>query len=159
MFGNTLRYNLDPIGRYEDSAIWSAIELVGLKHTVDNMPGGLDAMISDSGDNVSVGQRQLFCFARALLRKCKILVLDEATASIDNESDDTIQHMVRTVFKDCTILTIAHRLNTIADSDRILVLDQGNLAENDSPAALKAIDGGLYAALLASHEQAHKDDE
>lgn len=89
--------------------------------------------ISESGQNLSVGQKQLICLARALLRKTKILILDEATAAIDLETDDLIQKTIRTEFKDCTVLTIAHRLNTIMDSSRIIVLDRGKIVEFDTP--------------------------
>lgn len=92
--------------------------------------------ISEGGENLSVGQRQLVCLARALLRKTKVLVLDEATAAVDLETDDLIQKTIRSEFKDCTVLTIAHRLNTIMDSDRVIVLDKGRIAEFDSPANL-----------------------
>eukprot|EP01035_Chromulina_nebulosa_P016703 gene16703-biopygen14220 len=104
-------------------------------------------MVVEAGENFSVGQRQLMCIGRALLRQPKILVLDEATASIDNETDDLIQRMVRTVFQGCTVLTIAHRLNTIIDCDKIMVLDAGNLAEFDSPHLLLQKEDGLFRSL------------
>lgn len=100
------------------------------------LPAGLNHEISEGGENLSVGQRQLICLTRALLRKSKVLILDEATAAIDLETDDLIQRTIRTEFKDCTILTIAHRLNTILDSDRVIVLDRGNIIEFDSPSNL-----------------------
>lgn len=100
------------------------------------LPAGLNHEVSEGGENLSVGQRQLICLTRALLRKSKVLILDEATAAVDLETDDLIQRTIRTEFKDCTILTIAHRLNTILDSDRVIVLDKGNIVEFDSPANL-----------------------
>ncbi len=119
------------------------------------MEGGLDAPIAEGGSNLSVGQRQLVCFARALLRKPKIVVMDEATAAVDNQTDNLIQKVLKEKLKDCTVLTIAHRLNTIVESDRLLVLDQGNLAECDTPAVLKAKEGGIFKEMWDNFEQAH----
>jgi len=128
-----------------------------MKAHVESLPGKLNEDVAEGGDNFSAGQRQLICIARALLRKPKVLVLDEATASIDNETDAMIQRMVRHAFKDCTVLTIAHRLHTIVDSDKILVLDQGNLAEYDSPQALlaKPEGEGLFKGLWEKHVASH----
>lgn len=111
------------------------------------MPAGLNHEVSEGGENLSVGQRQLICLTRALLRKSKVLILDEATAAVDLETDDLIQRTIRTEFKDCTILTIAHRLNTILDSDRVIVLDKGNIVEFDSPANLMLKKDSLFYAM------------
>lgn len=100
------------------------------------LPAGLNHEVTEGGENLSVGQRQLICLSRALLRKTKVLILDEATAAVDLETDDLIQKTIRSEFKDCTVLTIAHRLNTIMDSDRVIVLDKGNIVEFDPPATL-----------------------
>ena len=102
------------------------------------LPAGLNHEVAEGGENLSVGQRQLICLSRALLRKTKVLILDEATAAVDLETDDLIQKTIRTEFKDCTVLTIAHRLNTIMDSNRVVVLDKGEIREFDTPANLLA---------------------
>jgi ATP-binding cassette, subfamily C (CFTR/MRP), member 1 len=112
------------------------------------LPGGLEEQVAEGGENFSQGQRQLLCIARALLRKPKVLVLDEATASIDNATDAAIQEMIRENFKDATVLTIAHRLNTITDSDRILVLDDGRIAEYDTPKALLDKEEGFFKSMV-----------
>ncbi|XP_058453712.1 multidrug resistance-associated protein 1-like [Malaya genurostris] len=136
LFSGTLRMNVDPFRTYSDDQVWKALELAHLKVFVKGLDAGLDHDIAENGENLSVGQRQLICLARAILRKTKVLILDEATAAVDLETDDLIQKTIRTEFSDCTILTIAHRLNTILDSDRVLVLDKGLVAECDTPHAL-----------------------
>ncbi|KRY33393.1 Multidrug resistance-associated protein 1, partial [Trichinella spiralis] len=136
LFCGTLRINLDPYEAYSDQDIWRNLERAHLKAFVSSLPDKLQHMISEGGENLSVGQRQLVCLARALLRKTKILILDEATAAVDLETDDLIQQTIRLHFSDCTVLTIAHRLNTIIDNDRIMVLDAGRIAEFEPPQQL-----------------------
>uniref|UniRef100_A0A8D2DCB9 Uncharacterized protein n=1 Tax=Sciurus vulgaris TaxID=55149 RepID=A0A8D2DCB9_SCIVU len=133
LFSGTLQMNLDPLDKYSDGELWEVLELCHLKEFVQSLPKKLLHEISEGGENLSVGQRQLICLARALLRKTKILVLDEATASIDFETDNLVQNTIRKEFSDCTILTIAHRLHSIIDSDRVLVLDSGRIIEFGAP--------------------------
>ena len=136
IFSNTVRYNLDPFGQSTDQQIWTVLEKVQMAEVIANLPGGLKEEVAEGGENFSQGQRQLLCIARSLLRQPRILVLDEATASIDNATDTAIQTMIRENFQHATVLTIAHRLGTIMDSDRVLVLDDGRIAEFDSPERL-----------------------
>ncbi|XP_070707853.1 ATP-binding cassette sub-family C member 3 isoform X2 [Pempheris klunzingeri] len=144
LFSGTLRMNLDPFEKYSDEEVWKAVEHSHLHKFVSNQPAKLELECSEGGENLSVGQRQLVCLARALLRKTRILILDEATAAIDLETDDLIQSTIRTQFEDCTVFTIAHRLNTIMDYTRVLVLDKGQIAEFDTPANLISQRGIFY---------------
>nr|QNH67943.1 ATP-binding cassette transporter subfamily C member 1 X4 [Brachionus plicatilis] len=147
LFCGSLRTNLDPFEEYCDEKILEALEHAHLKEFVDSLPNGLEYECTEGGDNLSVGQRQLICLTRALLRKTKILILDEATASIDPNTDELIQSTIRSQFKDCTILTIAHRLNTILDNDRIMVLDSGKLVEFDSPSKLLSNSSSIFYSM------------
>merc|ERR1719204_2002185 len=125
--------NLDPFNNFSDSDPWATLEKAHLGSFVAGTEKGLDHEVQEGGENLSVGQRQLVCLARALLRKTKVLILDEATAAVDLETDDLIQATIRKEFAESSVLTIAHRLNTIMDYDRIMVLDKGELREYDSP--------------------------
>ncbi|CAM4781960.1 unnamed protein product [Rotaria magnacalcarata] len=137
LFTGTMRSNLDRFGDYSDTEIWHALDQVQLKKLVsDVMPNGLQSLVNESGSNLSVGQKQLVCLARAILKKSRILVIDEATANVDNATDELIQRAIREQFKNCTVLTVAHRLRTVIDSDRIMVLGSGNILEFDTPQAL-----------------------
>ena len=142
-----MRINLDPFCHHSDDELWKALELAHLKEYASGLDAGLQHEVAEGGENLSVGQRQLVCLARALLRKTKILILDEATAAVDLETDDLIQATIRKEFKDCTVLTIAHRLNTILDYDKIMVLDKGIIAEFDSPNQLLEDDGSIFHSM------------
>ncbi|KAF9171232.1 hypothetical protein BGX21_008399 [Mortierella sp. AD011] len=147
LFAGSVRENLDPFHEVEDSELWTALERAHLKDHISSLPGGLSFEVSQNGDNFSVGQRSLICLARALLRKTKILILDEATAAVDIETDELIQRTIRKEFKDRTILTIAHRIKTVMDSDKILVLESGHVQEYDSPKKLLNKRGSLFFSL------------
>uniref|UniRef100_A0A669QEM8 ABC-type glutathione-S-conjugate transporter n=1 Tax=Phasianus colchicus TaxID=9054 RepID=A0A669QEM8_PHACC len=150
LFSGTLRMNLDPLNQYTDADIWTALELTQLKNFVADLPEQLEYKCTDQGENLSTGQKQLVCLARALLQKAKVLILDEATAAIDIETDLQIQSALRTQFKESTVLTIAHRINTIMDCDRILVLEDGQIAEFDTPKQLIAQKGLFYKLMEES---------
>ena len=159
LFSGTFRRNLDPFGAYQDSELWDALSRANLKAKVQQSEEGLDAPISEGGENLSVGQRQLLCLARAIIKKPKVLIMDEATANVDYETDAIIQKCIRQDFCDTTILTIAHRLvslealslifqNTIMDYDKVMVLDAGNIVEYASPAELVDKEGGRLRAMV-----------
>lgn len=144
LFSATLRYNLDPFNLFDDTALYQVLAEVELK----GMMEGLDFMVTESGSNFSVGQRQLICLARAILRNSKILVLDEATANVDPTTDALIQRTIREKFKSCTVLTVAHRLHTVMDSDRILVMDAGSAKEFGIPHTLLNDEGGMLRSIV-----------
>jgi len=148
LFSGTVRSNLDPFAEYTDQEVWTALDHVHLKKDVEKSPEGLLAEVSENGSNWSLGQRQLFCFARALLKKTKVLVMDEATSSVDMETDNLIQKTIRTEFSDRTVLTIAHRLSTIMDSDRVIVMDAGRIVEFDTPANLLKNPDGVFTTMV-----------
>ncbi|XP_058060768.1 uncharacterized protein LOC131211356 [Anopheles bellator] len=147
LFSGSLRTNLDPDGHLPDGRLWRALEQVELKTAVSELAGGLNSKVAEGGTNFSAGQRQLLCLARAILRDSNILVLDEATASVDPGTDQLIQRTIRAEFGNCTILTVAHRIHTILDSDRVLVMDAGRLVEFDTPDRLLRIPGGYFRRL------------
>ncbi|OVA02655.1 ABC transporter [Macleaya cordata] len=136
LFQGTVRSNIDPIGLYSDEEIWKSLERCQLKDVVTAKPEKLDASVVDSGDNWSVGQRQLLCLGRVMLKRSRILFMDEATASVDSQTDGVIQKIIREDFTACTIISIAHRIPTVMDCDRVLVIDAGVAAEFDKPSRL-----------------------
>ncbi|KAM9608318.1 ATP-binding cassette sub-family C member 10 isoform 3-T11 [Morphnus guianensis] len=152
LFSGSIRENLDPQGKRTDAELHEVLEQCHLWDAVTQM-GGLDSELGERGKSLSLGQRQLVCLARALLTQAKVLCIDEATASVDQKTDQLLQQTIRQRFADKTVLTIAHRLNTILDSDRVLVMQAGRVAELDSPTRLSQQDGSLFQRLLHSGQQ------
>ena len=147
LFTGTLRLNLDPFNVHSDDEVWSSLELAHLKQFVLSLEKGLNHEISEGGENLSVGQKQLVCLARALLKDSKIIVLDEATAAVDIETDELIQRTIREQFTNCTIITIAHRLNTVIDYNKIMVLSKGQMIEYDSPQNLLQNENSVFYSM------------
>ncbi|WKX90939.1 hypothetical protein Q1695_009632 [Nippostrongylus brasiliensis] len=149
LFSGTLRFNLDPTSKYSDDELWKAIEHSNLRPFVESLPQRIYHPIDESGENISVGQRQLVCLTRALLRKSRILVLDEATAAIDTITDTLIQATIRKQFDSSTVITIAHRLNTILDYDKVLVMEGGRIVESGVPQQLLANKQSLFYSMAS----------
>lgn len=147
LFSGTVRENLDPLQEYRDPEIWSALTRVDLAPTIKHF-GGLDYVVASGGLNFSVGQRQLFCLARALLRNTKILCIDEATANVDQETDRQIQHTLRSAFRKSTVITIAHRVQTVLDYDRVIVMSDGQILEFDKPENLLSDSTTIFYQLV-----------
>ena len=153
LFSGTIRSNLDPFNQYTDEDIWSALDRAAMRTVIADSPQGLETAVEEHGNNYSVGQRQLICVARALLRKSKVILMDEATASIDVETDMKIQETIRSQFTESTVITIAHRIHTIIDSDRVLVLEQGEVKEYDRPAELLKNPDSLFSQLVEKSKE------
>lgn len=150
LFKGSIRTNLDPLGLHSDDEIWKALEKCQLKSTISSLPNCLDSSVSDEGENWSMGQRQLFCLGRVLLKQNKILILDEATASIDSDTDSTVQKIIRQEFSHCTVVTVAHRIPTVIDSDMVMVLSSGEMMEYDEPSKLMESDS-YFSKLVAEY--------
>jgi ATP-binding cassette subfamily C (CFTR/MRP) protein 1 len=153
LFTGSLRSNVDPTQLYTDSELWGALAQCGLEAAMREHPAGLDRPIEERGGNLSMGQRQLLCLCRALLRRARILVLDEATASVDLESDALIQRTLQNELEGTTVLTIAHRLDTIMHCDRVVVMHEGQVAESGAPDELKSKPGGRFAELWEARNE------
>ncbi|KAJ2638409.1 hypothetical protein IW137_003662, partial [Coemansia sp. RSA 1287] len=169
LFEGTVRENLDPEHAFTDEQVWDALRRTQIDNLVSKPTGvyvkaskngrgkwiagtGLDKWVESDGCNFSVGQRQLMCLARALLWRRRIVVLDEATASVDAQTDALMQEIIRTEFKHCTVITVAHRLNTIMDCDRVLVMHEGRAVELDTPDHLLADQKSRFAQLVRNTE-------
>ncbi|KAL0973606.1 hypothetical protein UPYG_G00207060 [Umbra pygmaea] len=152
LFIGTIRSNLDPWNQYSDDQIWDALERTHIKQMISQLPHSLQSEVTENGENFSVGERQLLCVARALLRRSKILLLDEATAAIDTETDRLIQDTIRESFGGCTTLVIAHRLNTVLSCNRVIVLEQGQILEFDTPSALLADINSRFRAMVEASD-------
>ncbi|KAM6937451.1 ATP-binding cassette sub-family C member 8 isoform 1-T1 [Xenentodon cancila] len=148
LFSGTIRFNLDPEVKATDEMLWEALEIAQLKPVVKTLPGGLDAMVTEGGENFSQGQRQLFCLARAFVRKSSILIMDEATASIDMATESILQKVVMTAFADRTVVTIAHRVHTILNADLVIVMKRGIILEYDRPQALLDREDSVFASFV-----------
>ncbi|KAH9630450.1 hypothetical protein HF086_016988 [Spodoptera exigua] len=144
LFSASLRYNMDPFDKYSDIQIWEALEQVELKSSISS----LSSPVASGGSNFSAGQRQLLCLARAALARNKLLVLDEATANVDPTTDAMIQKSIRRHFADCTVITVAHRLHTVADSDRVVVMEAGQIIECGHPHELLQDDEGPFTKMV-----------
>nr|XP_027106664.1 putative ABC transporter C family member 15 isoform X2 [Coffea arabica] len=153
MFEGTVRGNLDPLDQYSDYEIWEALDKCQLGDLMRGKPEKLETTVVENGENWSVGQRQLFCLGRALLKKSTVLVLDEATASVDSATDGTIQKIISQEFKDRTVVTIAHRIHTVIDSDLVLVLSDGRIAEYDTPAKLLEREDSFFSRLIREYSK------
>uniref|UniRef100_A0A669AWS0 ATP-binding cassette, sub-family C (CFTR/MRP), member 9 n=1 Tax=Oreochromis niloticus TaxID=8128 RepID=A0A669AWS0_ORENI len=148
LFSGSIRFNLDPEKMCTDDRLWEALEIAQLKNMVKALPGGLDAVVTEGGENFSVGQRQLFCLARAFVRKSSIFIMDEATASIDMATENILQKVVMTAFADRTVVTIAHRVHTILTADLVIVMKRGNIMEYDKPETLLEQEDGMFASFV-----------
>lgn len=151
MFEGTVRSNLDPLEEYTDEEIWEALDKCQLGDEVRKKEGKLDSSVTENGENWSMGQRQLVCLGRVLLKKSKVLVLDEATASVDTATDNLIQQTLREHFNDSTVITIAHRITSVLDSDMVLLLDHGLIEEFDSPTRLLENKYSSFSKLVAEY--------
>lgn len=157
LFTGTMRFQLDPFDQRTDEQIWQVLEQVNMANFIRSLPNKLEEIVKENGENLSQGQRQLLCIARALLRKAKVLVVDEGTSAVDPHTDELIQRVLRqeASMRGTTVLAIAHRLQTIMDFDRILVLGKGEVLEYDRPEILLANDQSVFAGMVRESAMEH----
>jgi len=155
LFKGTLRENMDLLGQYTDQQLWESLERVCLKSKFE-AENGLDTAIKDAGENLSAGEKQLLCIGRAILAKAKIILIDEATSNIDPKTEQTILDTIHNCFQDCTVITVAHRLKTIINSDKVMVMGQGQLLEFDKPDNLIKDQNSSFHKLWMEYEHGHK---
>ena len=148
LFEGTLRFNLDPENKSSDSELIELLKLASLENLIDRNHDGLNQQIEEKGQNLSSGEKQLICICRAILRNSKVVLMDEATANIDIKTEEAIQKLIHEKFADATVITIAHRLNTIIHSDKVLVLDKGRVAEFDTPKALMEDSSSIFSSFV-----------
>ncbi|GMI75093.1 ATP-binding cassette C3, MULTIDRUG RESISTANCE PROTEIN 3, multidrug resistance-associated protein 3 [Hibiscus trionum] len=158
LFQGTIRTNLDPLQQHTDHEIWEVLNKCRLVDIVRRDQRYLDAPVAEDGENWSVGQRQLVCLARVLLKKRRILVLDEATASIDTATDNVIQETIRNETSGCTLITVAHRIPTVIDNDLVLVLDKGKIVEYNTPKTLLEDNSSSFSKLVAEFSRSSKSN-
>ncbi|XP_070656023.1 ATP-binding cassette sub-family C member 4-like [Bos indicus] len=143
-----MRKNLDPFNEHTDKELWNALEEVQLKETIEGLPGKMDTALAETGSNLSVGQRQLVCLARVILKTNQILIIDKATSNVDPRTDELIKKAIHEKFSQCTVVTITHRLSTIIDSDKIMVLDSGTVKEYSPPHVLLQNSKSLFYKMM-----------
>ena len=145
----TLRYNIDPLNKYNDSDIKEVMRMIGFDYILDKSPDGISQIVTEGGANLSVGEKQLICITRAILRKSKIIIMDEATASIDYQTEEIIQKAINQILNESTIITIAHRIKTIINYDRIMTLENGEIVNFDTPQNLLKDKNSLFYELYS----------
>ncbi|XP_071518290.1 LOW QUALITY PROTEIN: ATP-binding cassette sub-family C member 9 [Panulirus ornatus] len=159
LFCGTVRFNLDPLGQRPDDHLWRALEVAHLKTFISSLPAGLDSEVSEGGRSLSAGQRQLFCVARAVLRRSSLLILDEATSALDTATEASLRHALHAFFAHATVITIAHGISSLMEYPRVLVLENGKLVEDGDPKELAKRPNGAFANLLANSSEPMKDSE
>jgi len=155
LFKGTLRENLDLLKQYSDEHLWESLDKVCLKSKFE-AENGLDTAIKDNGENLSAGEKQLLCIGRAILAQSKIILIDEATSNIDPKTEQTILDTINNSFKDCTVITVAHRLKTIINSDRVMVMGEGQLLEFDKTNSLIKDEKSFFYKLWMEYEHGHQ---